>query len=89
MGVQQDKTVDVLLQARVAYERGDWVLAFDQSARGRATLVRRTPWPWRRLPICWAMLTMPFALCRSDIRTGSGTGTRWEPCASPSGLAWC
>jgi ATP/maltotriose-dependent transcriptional regulator MalT len=30
MGVGQDKTVDVLLQAREAYERGDWVLAFDR-----------------------------------------------------------
>jgi DNA-binding CsgD family transcriptional regulator len=26
----QDKTVDLLLQAREAYERGDWVLAFDR-----------------------------------------------------------
>ena len=33
MGVQQDKTVDVLRQAREAYERGDWVLAFDQLHR--------------------------------------------------------
>ncbi|HET9560501.1 MAG TPA: helix-turn-helix transcriptional regulator, partial [Propionibacteriaceae bacterium] len=30
MGVGQDKTVDVLVQARAAYERGDWVLAFDR-----------------------------------------------------------
>ena len=30
MGVQQDRTVDLLLQAREAYERGDWVLAFDR-----------------------------------------------------------
>ena len=30
MGVGQDKTVDVLVQAREAYERGDWVLAFDR-----------------------------------------------------------
>ncbi len=30
MGVGQDKTVDLLLQARDAYERGDWVLAFDR-----------------------------------------------------------
>jgi DNA-binding CsgD family transcriptional regulator len=30
MGVGQDRTVDVLLQARKAYERGDWVLAFDR-----------------------------------------------------------
>ena len=37
MGVQQDKTVDVLLQARVAYERGDWVLAFN-NLRGAADL---------------------------------------------------
>ena len=37
MGVQQDKTVDVLLQAREAYERGDWVLAFDK-LRGAADL---------------------------------------------------
>jgi DNA-binding CsgD family transcriptional regulator/tetratricopeptide (TPR) repeat protein len=27
---RQDKTVDALLQAREAYERGDWVLAFDK-----------------------------------------------------------
>jgi DNA-binding NarL/FixJ family response regulator len=33
MGVQQDKTVDVLRQAREAYERGDWVLALDQLHR--------------------------------------------------------
>jgi ATP/maltotriose-dependent transcriptional regulator MalT len=30
---QQDKTVDVLRHAREAYERGDWVLAFDQLHR--------------------------------------------------------
>ena len=30
MGVGQDKTVDVLVQAREAYERGDWVFAFDR-----------------------------------------------------------
>jgi DNA-binding CsgD family transcriptional regulator len=30
MSVERDKTVDVLLQAREAYERRDWVLAFDQ-----------------------------------------------------------
>ena len=30
MVVGRDKTVDVLLQARDAYERRDWVLAFDQ-----------------------------------------------------------
>ena len=30
MSVGQDKTVDVLVQAREAYERGDWVLAFDR-----------------------------------------------------------
>jgi DNA-binding CsgD family transcriptional regulator/tetratricopeptide (TPR) repeat protein len=30
---QQNKTVDVLRQAREAYERGDWVLAFDQLHR--------------------------------------------------------
>ena len=46
MGVEQDKTVDELLQAREAYERRDWVLAFDQ-LRGPATSVPRTPWPSR------------------------------------------
>ena len=30
MSVQRDKTVDVLLQAREAYERRDWVLALDR-----------------------------------------------------------
>ena len=30
MSVQRDKTVDVLLQARDAYERRDWVLALDR-----------------------------------------------------------
>ena len=38
MGVQQDKTVDVLRQAREAYERGDWVLAFDQLHRAAGDL---------------------------------------------------
>jgi ATP/maltotriose-dependent transcriptional regulator MalT len=30
MGVERDETVDVLLQAREAYERRDWVLALDR-----------------------------------------------------------
>ena len=30
MSVGQDKTVDELLEAREAYERRDWVLAFDR-----------------------------------------------------------
>jgi hypothetical protein len=30
MSVEQDKTVDELLQAREAYERRDWVLAFER-----------------------------------------------------------
>jgi ATP/maltotriose-dependent transcriptional regulator MalT len=30
MGVERDKTIDVLLQAREAYERRDWVLALDR-----------------------------------------------------------
>ncbi|HEX3198339.1 MAG TPA: helix-turn-helix transcriptional regulator, partial [Propionibacteriaceae bacterium] len=30
MGVGQDKTIDELLQAREAYERRDWALAFDR-----------------------------------------------------------
>ena len=30
MSVEPDKTIGVLLQAREAYERGDWVLAFDR-----------------------------------------------------------
>jgi ATP/maltotriose-dependent transcriptional regulator MalT len=33
MSVEQDKTVDELLQAREAYERRDWVLAFDRLRR--------------------------------------------------------
>jgi hypothetical protein len=30
MSVERDETVDVLLQAREAYERRDWVLALDR-----------------------------------------------------------
>jgi ATP/maltotriose-dependent transcriptional regulator MalT len=30
MGVERDKTIDVLLQAREAYQRRDWVLALDR-----------------------------------------------------------
>ena len=35
MGVERDKTIDQLLQAREAFDRRDWALAFDSLRRGR------------------------------------------------------
>ena len=41
-GRGQDKTVEVLVQAREAYERGDWGLPLI-GCTGPADLVQRTP----------------------------------------------
>ena len=50
MGVGQDKTIDELLQAREAFDRRDWALAFDR-LRSRGDLGPEDTMGWPRLHI--------------------------------------
>ena len=64
----------------------DWVLAFDQ-LRKAGDLGPEDTMALATAAYLSGMLTRPSGLCRPDTKTGSGTGIRLAPRASPSGSA--